>query len=38
MHTFKGCDSNFEVKSANFKSRYKWHNYLALNNVYKESA
>jgi len=26
----KGCDSNFEVKYSNFKSRYKWKNYHAL--------
>jgi len=26
----EGCDSNFEVKCSKFKSRYTWHNYLAL--------
>ena len=30
----KGWDSYFEVKCSNFKSRYKWNNYLALNNMY----
>ena len=30
---FKGLDSNFEVKSSNFKSCYKRNNYLALNNM-----
>jgi len=31
---FKGCDSHFEIKCSNIKSCYKWHNYLALNNMY----
>ena len=31
---FKGCDSNFEVKCSNFKTCFKWSNYLALNNMY----
>ena len=30
----KGCDSNFEVKCSNFKSRYKWNDYLAFNIMY----
>ena len=30
----KGCDSNFDIKCSNLKSRYKWNNYLALNNMY----
>ena len=27
------CDSNFEVKCSNFKSRFTWNNYLALTNI-----
>jgi len=33
-HRLTGWDSNFEVKCSNFKSRYKWNIYLALNNMY----
>ena len=36
--SLKGCDSNFEEKCSNFKSCYKWHNYIALNNMYQDSA
>ena len=38
MDSFKGCDSNFEVKCSNYKSRYKCNNYFASNNMYKNSA
>ena len=34
IYWLKGSDSNVEVKCSNFKSCYKWHNYLALNNMY----
>ena len=30
----KGCDSYFVVKYSNCKCRYKWNNFLALNNMY----
>jgi len=35
--TFKSCDSNFEVKCSNFKYRYKWNIYLALNSMYLDN-
>jgi len=34
---FKGWMSNFEEKYSKFKSCYKWHNYLALNNMHYDS-
>ena len=33
LEQINGCDSYFEVKCSNFESRYKWNNYLALNNM-----
>ena len=41
FNIFKGCDSNFEVYSFPFflqKSCFEWNNYLALNNMYLDSA
>jgi len=32
-YVFKGCDLFYELTCLNFKSRYKWNNYLALNNT-----
>jgi len=37
-YAFKVCDSNFELKKSNFKSRYKGNIYLELSSMHLNSA